>query len=501
MNQNKVDNIPIDVYESLNQREIGFSLLIKGSAGTGKTTLALSLLSIIKDAVPIYISTRVAPQSLYIQFPWIQEILKENNILDATRTYFPPVNDPSELKTHLLRTMKFKDAPEFLKILYEKISEYENAVVIVDSWDAIVGTSSKASQEWETILTEIVRQLNLKLILVSELENTSFLDYIVDGILTCSDNELDNRVIREMEINKIRGIERRQKRYAYTLFNNEFRYCSEYHEVYNGHTIDTPKVKKWKVIESSSNHGIYSTGNPEIDKLYQGGLQPKSLNLWEIDSDVPLTAFSHIIIPIICNFVSQNFGTIIYTAEGLNSRFIDKNKLFVYLEMDHIRKYVRYLVESIGDERLDKKFEVLPYVIPFSPSTFKQKYTDTYVELGEKSGYSPIISVMGYDFLNFGDQSFLELSSETYFRNHIKFIRNHNSIEIAIVRGSDPSKNTPQRRFIENISYFFNTHMKMIYRNNVILIYGVKPSTQLMWCKIEPKKHHPLAKVTLIPMV
>ena len=112
--KNKIDNIPIDVYESLNQREIGFSLLIKGAAGTGKTTLALSLLPIISDAVPIYISTRVAPQSLYVQFPWIQEILKEENILDATRTYFPPVSDPSELKTHILQTMNFKDAPEFL---------------------------------------------------------------------------------------------------------------------------------------------------------------------------------------------------------------------------------------------------------------------------------------------------------------------------------------------------------------------------------------------------
>ncbi|MHA1454333.1 MAG: gas vesicle protein GvpD P-loop domain-containing protein, partial [Promethearchaeota archaeon] len=82
MTKTKVDNIPIDVYESLNQREIGFSLLIKGAAGTGKTTLALSLLSIISDAIPIYISTRVAPQSLYVQFPWIQEILNEENILD-----------------------------------------------------------------------------------------------------------------------------------------------------------------------------------------------------------------------------------------------------------------------------------------------------------------------------------------------------------------------------------------------------------------------------------
>jgi len=503
MIQSKVDNIPVEVFESLTQREIGYSLLIKGNAGTGKTTFALTLLSIIQDAEPIYISTRVAPQSLYVQFPWIQDILKDQNIMDATRTYFPPVENPEELKTHLLRTMKFKDAPEFLKIVYDKISEYEHATVIIDSIEAIVGSSVNRNQEWETILTEIVRQMNIKLIIISEQVESSFLDYIVDGIVTLHDNELDNRVLREIEINKIRGIERRQRHYSYSLYNNEFMYCSPYFEINNLQSIETLKVKKWKVIEPSANHGVYSTGNPEIDQLYHGGLQAKSLNLWEIDSDVPLSAFSHVIVPLICNFVTQNMGTIIYTAEGINSRFIDKNKLFIYLEMDRIRKYVRYLVESFGEERLDKKYEVLPYVVPFAPSEFKQQFTKSYVELAELSQYQPIISIMGYDFLNLRDQSFSELSSEFY--NHLKFVRNYNSIEIAIVNrlsaGTDSSVNSPQRRFVENISYFFNTHIKMIYKNNVILVYGIKPFSGIWWMKMEPVKSQPLAKLSLIPMV
>ena len=192
-------------------------------------------------------------------------------------------------------------------------------------------------------------------------------------------------------------------------------------------------------------------------------------------------------------------GTIIYTAEGINSRFVDKNKLFVYLPMEKIRKYVRYLVESIGDERLDKKYEVLPYVVPFSPSEFKEQFSKQYVALGEESSYSPILSVIGYDFLNLRDQSFSELSSEFY--NHLKFVRNYNSIEIAIVNKlSTGNDDTPQQRFIENISYFFNTHMKMIYKNNVILIYGIKPFTELWWCKLEPIKNQPLAKISLIPL-
>ncbi|MBN2157480.1 MAG: hypothetical protein JW776_15650 [Candidatus Lokiarchaeota archaeon] len=503
MSENKVNNIPIEIYESLTQREIGYSLLIKGEAGTGKTTLALSILSILRSNMEaIYISTRVAPQSLYAQFPWIREVLKENNILDATRTYFPPVDNPNELKTHLLRTIKFKDAPEFLKILYDKISEYENAIVVIDSWDAIIGTCANVSQEWETVLTEVVRQLNLKLIVVSERTISSFLDYTFDGIVTLTDSELDGRTHRQIEINKIRGIERRQKRYNYTLNNNEFMYCSPYYEINNNNALETSKVKKWDAIQPIGNHSVYSTGNPELDKLYHGGLKAKSLNLWEIESDVPLTAFSHIIVPLICNFVTQNIGTIIYTAEGINSRFVDKNKIFVYLPMDRIRAYIRYLVESVGNEKLNKKYDILPYVVPFEPMEFKRQFTATYVELAESSSYSPIISVMGYDFINLRDRSFSDLSSEFY--NHLKFVRNYNSIEIAIVNrlttGNDTSISTPQQRFIENISYFFNTHIKMIYKNNVIFLYGIKPYSGIWWMKMEDEDQ-PLAKITLIPMV
>ena len=109
--------IPIEIFDAFNCEDIGYSLLVKGSAGVGKTTFALNLLSAFRNHESIYLSTRVAPSSLYSQFPWLKDQLKVSNILDATRTFIPPVKNPEEMKPHLMRTIRFSSVPEFLKVI------------------------------------------------------------------------------------------------------------------------------------------------------------------------------------------------------------------------------------------------------------------------------------------------------------------------------------------------------------------------------------------------
>ncbi|HYV08841.1 MAG TPA: gas vesicle protein GvpD P-loop domain-containing protein, partial [Thermoplasmata archaeon] len=55
----------------------GHSLIVKGPAGTGKTTFALQLTEEIGDvAASHYLSSRVSDESLYNQFTWLQDRVK-----------------------------------------------------------------------------------------------------------------------------------------------------------------------------------------------------------------------------------------------------------------------------------------------------------------------------------------------------------------------------------------------------------------------------------------
>src|SRR3989442_12990379 len=55
-----------------------YSLLIKGFAGTGKTTLALTILKALGSKNNFfYISTRVSPKQLFQYYPWLEKFVEK----------------------------------------------------------------------------------------------------------------------------------------------------------------------------------------------------------------------------------------------------------------------------------------------------------------------------------------------------------------------------------------------------------------------------------------
>ncbi|HQN76431.1 MAG TPA: gas vesicle protein GvpD, partial [Methanomassiliicoccales archaeon] len=62
----------------------GHSLLVKGEAGTGKTTMALQIIEALSDQQPeYYLSSRVSDIALYHQFPWLKERVQRNQLMRA----------------------------------------------------------------------------------------------------------------------------------------------------------------------------------------------------------------------------------------------------------------------------------------------------------------------------------------------------------------------------------------------------------------------------------
>ncbi len=92
----KAGRIPREVIEFFNQPG-GHSLIVKGPAGTGKTTFALQLTEELQEvAASHYLSSRVSDESLYNQFPWLRDRLKPA-VLQAV----PP---STKVNTKVLRT-------------------------------------------------------------------------------------------------------------------------------------------------------------------------------------------------------------------------------------------------------------------------------------------------------------------------------------------------------------------------------------------------------------
>ncbi|HOV52784.1 MAG TPA: gas vesicle protein GvpD, partial [Methanothrix sp.] len=146
----------------------GQTLLIKGMPGTGKTTLALEIMSCLcQERNGLYISTRVDPRRLYATNPWIEEVLVPRNVVNATQT---------KLLESLRKTGKdlsnYYAVLDFFRVFFEETEEMDDPMIIIDSWDAVLNYTThligSSQHSFEQNICEFARDLDTHLIFVSE---------------------------------------------------------------------------------------------------------------------------------------------------------------------------------------------------------------------------------------------------------------------------------------------------------------------------------------------
>lgn len=212
----------------------GYSLLLKGDGGVGKSTLAFELLVKAKGKNATYLSTRVAPDQLFEHFPWVHDEVEQNIVIqDATQAGLT-LNNP--LKDEQI-ALKFDGMPDLLRILVEMADQAMGQLfIVIDSWDALqltfqhiqAGKQANRPQLTEdlnymyNVFMGLVRQKNIKLILVAE--NVSEMDYLVDAVVELRREFLpNNKMIRIAELKKSRGIRIDNTSYLFTLENGRFK--------------------------------------------------------------------------------------------------------------------------------------------------------------------------------------------------------------------------------------------------------------------------------------
>src|ERR671922_718216 len=209
--------IPNELMEFINKDT--YSLIIKGSAGTGKTTLSLTILRAleIKDNF-FYICTRVSPKQLLTLYPWIakfKESQKRETQNSATNETDVPIN--------------FEDArldePESLfERITNELMDVKAPLIVIDSWDAIASFMDKEARlNNERVLQTWRERAGAKLIFVSEHPADTTLDFLVDGIVELKQFRHENMGVREISLLKLRGVRIDKPSYIYTLDNSLFR--------------------------------------------------------------------------------------------------------------------------------------------------------------------------------------------------------------------------------------------------------------------------------------
>ncbi len=225
--------IPEELLQML-ELPYGYSILLKGDGGVGKSTLALELLVKSKGKNATYLSTRVAPSQLFEHFPWVDKDVQENiAVFDATQA---SVTVSNPLQDEQL-ALKFAGMPDLLRSIVDMAEHAKGRLLVcIDSWDAIqlmfehLQAEKYADRPQMTeslnfmynVFMSMVRQKNIKLILVAE--NASKMDYLVDAIVDLRREFVTKeKMVRVAEIKKSRGVRINNTAYVFTLEEGRFK--------------------------------------------------------------------------------------------------------------------------------------------------------------------------------------------------------------------------------------------------------------------------------------
>src|ERR671933_2346672 len=179
-----------------------YSLLIKGYAGTGKTTLSLTILRTLKiKSNFFYISTRISPKQLFLYYPWLGRFIGSSK---ASQTDDVPGQGYS---LSIFEDARLDEPESLFERITNQLMDVKAPIIVIDSWDAIASfMDQEARLNNERVLQTWCERAGAKLILISEDPTNKTLDFLVDGIVELQYKFHDDLKIREILLSKLRGI-------------------------------------------------------------------------------------------------------------------------------------------------------------------------------------------------------------------------------------------------------------------------------------------------------
>lgn len=451
--------IPKEILTSFRKLR-GFRLLVKGGPGTGKTLFTLTLCKTLKNGyVPFYITVRVTPEELYLDYPFIKDFLSPNNILDAVTTSVTPTED-------FAVAFKFSDKPVFLQQLYSLIKKTEKpAVIVIDSLEALKSGLHLPNEDFslEEAILEISRDTKSHAIFVSENINITPLDYIVDGIVELEKSK-DGRLIRHLKITKIRGKEIENPVPIFTLVNGEFKTLhfqmqSFYDEVTN------LGLKTFKQLENSEN--FISTGIKYLDNILGNGYRSGTLNIIEIRRAVG-DRYDYMYLPTVINQILNEKPVFIVPPAGIPAKAFKNilRKLVPLVPQEKFNKLVR-LVDFTKKVVYDEGEVYDPHILSLMGENLIDDYERIRSTVSEIEAIGkPTLMVIGLDTLQ---QVYGEGKLSSIIGSLVIDAKQAGDVLVCLVKYG--------QRILDALNHLADTHFVIDAHEGTVLTYGIIPYT------------------------
>jgi len=436
----------------------GSLILLAGNPGTGKTVFGMQFLC---RGAQDY-----GENGIYVSFAESEDTLFHN--MSKLFGYDLKTGGDGKVKVLDFTTVTEKGLSTILEMILKEITALKAKRLVIDSFSAMAQAFKEPIEAriiLHNILGKMVRQLGCTTILVVEVPSgserigVSIEEFVADGVIVLRRDNLEGRLIREIEIEKLRGTRFENQRFLFTLHKG-----FQVFPPFSHKEVEDPP--KFEATRGTKTH--YPSGIPELDEILGGEGYPRGSSvLYELGENVPVEALDAVINPTIVNFIMRDRGFITVP-------------LIEYGPED-----VRKMISSFtGEEKFDKFARITtypnpmidmnkPYIVAWQDPTVEEldaienfnRYIQAAVDLSSRLGKN-VVHLLSGDNLAFIVERF---NSSVVGRS---VIANRLGKDLMIYV-SKPSIPEMTKVFADILSI----HFKIEERNGSMILFGKKPKT------------------------
>ncbi len=457
----------------------GSASLVLGKGGTGKTTLGIQFLTegAKKGERGLLILGEQSKQSIisYFNHLNLDQYVKENSIviLDSSKSKiavpgsFPGANIVSTLRAEFNSTMiqVFEEIEnEGIKRL---VMDSLQSFLILSTGSTYPLTEGSFSPIRDLIfkIVDLCRRFGVTSIFISEVGNTGraplgFEEYIVDGVVILSKDKRKNKKIREITIDKMRGVRIGQDTFLATMEGGKIRAFPPYRPKMPAITLQPEPIRDPTI-------DYISTGIMDLDKIIGSGYEKGSWNL--IDGAPGAGSLREIAVPLFTNHLNLGRGLVIVVPEGTSA---ESNRRM----LEHFVGKQRFDEQVIFFEWSPKEDDTRVEVLVDDVALAFNKIQSVREELREQYG-TPVLTFLGlgklehmYDFENLVAEIGKEVANSRTARD----------VTVAFAKEG--------YRCTEIVSHMATTYWKLETIHKALTIHGIIPQTEYYAVELDVSK-------------
>ncbi|MFW9848384.1 MAG: ATPase domain-containing protein [Candidatus Thorarchaeota archaeon] len=306
---NEIGGVPPSIREALSSKT-GFVLVVTGKPGTGKSLFVQEIFRTFENSFMIITSTENHMATVMALSDAVPHWGDRHVLTQYWRPLVEKISHESSLETQLSRLVGASE------------DQGSADVVIIDSWtDFIEPINPENRYEIQQALIHAARNEGRKLILVTEDQwgsnMTDTLHHSADGVVTLEKIRENQRMYRQIVLEKMRAHLIKQDSFLFTLHEGRFTYIPWYVHQYPAITVGRDSIP-------DPSPDRMSTGNLSLDAILGGGFMKGQISLIEVDN-LGVPYLETIYIPFLSNHLGLGRPAVIVLPEGWSPEFFTES--------------------------------------------------------------------------------------------------------------------------------------------------------------------------------